>query len=129
MIRMKNPVSFHVGPWVPVVLAFVLAACSSTPDVTPQGAVNIAVAQLNDAQRHYVSDYDPQALRQAREKLAEARKALGGEDPQQARDLAQESVLLVQVGTIKAELARTIANRDKVQRHIDALKALAGEQP
>lgn len=128
MIRMKNLRSFHARPWLSALLAVALAACSSAPTLTPEGAVNVATAQLEDAQRHYVSDYDPQALRQAREKLAAARAALGGEDPQQVRDLAAESVLLVQVGTIKAELARTIANRDKVQRHIDALKALAGEQ-
>lgn len=118
---------FRPAAGLAMLASLVLGACVAYPTITPQGAVQQAASQLQDAQRHYVADYDPESLKQARTKLTDARKALAANQAQRTLDFAQEAKLSVQLGTIRAALARDTANREKVQRQIDAMKQLAGE--
>lgn len=103
----------------------VLAACASTPTLTPQDAIGQANARLAQAQRHYTEDYAAPTLKQARKKITAAHKALADERPGQARDLAEEADLSVQLAIVQARAARNTANRKHVQRQVDKMKQLA----
>lgn len=121
--------SLPAGAWLAPMVALVLVACAGTPVVTPAQAIQQAATQLDQAQRHYVEDYDSPTLKQARAKLAAAHKALAAQQPKHARALAQEADLSIELATIQAQASRNTANRKHVQRQVDTLEQLSHEPP
>jgi len=88
-----------------------LAGCASVPP--PDGAMNLAQAQLQDARDAGASDYAPVDLGFAQDKFQQAQTAMAQRNYKDAANLAEEA-------RADAELARAKARLGKAQAQIKA---------
>lgn len=107
-----------------LLLSGFLAACASTPRITPGDAVQQAAQALQTAAEQHVDDYAAPELKIARNKYAAAHKALQKQQSQRAIELAKEAIACTQLASTQAEGARATANRMIVQRQIDKIEKL-----
>ena len=98
-----------------------LAACSSTPPPTAQMAVSQSTVQRVSTAPN-VSARAPVELQQARDKWAQAQKAMTDKDYVAARRLAEDAEAAARVAETKADAEENAANLSEVQRSINSLQ-------
>lgn len=98
-----------------------LAACASTPKA-PDAALQAAEIAISHAASARIESDTSLEMREAREKLAAARRAVVREDMLQAERLAQESRVAAELAFAKAEADKAEAANADMRASIDALK-------
>ena len=102
-------------------LILLFAACASAPPA-PNDALQAAQLAIENAEQARVSEYAAAELRDAREDLADARRAVQDEDMVLARRLAVQSRANAELASAKAGEAKARAINEEMQKSIDALK-------
>lgn len=97
-----------------------LAGCATTPP--PADLMNRAEYMLREAEQSGARDNSPLELRFAQEKYSAAQAAMGREDYEEARRLAEQSIANSQLAQAKAEAAEARASAEQVRRGVDALR-------
>ena len=88
----------------------------------PRGTLSQANLAVQDAAEGKAPQYAPLELRQAREKLAQARKAMAQEDYTGARRLAEQALVDAQLAREKAAAESTRQSAAQLARSIEALR-------
>lgn len=112
----------RIGILVALLAGFSLGAgCATTPppsDLMERTEHTIAEAEQSGAREH-----SPLELRFAREKFSAARGAMGREDYEEARRLAEQSMANAELARAKAEAAEARANAEQVRKGVETLRA------
>jgi hypothetical protein len=98
-----------------------LVACASTPPA-PTHALQAAETAITNAEQARVADYASIELKEARENLAAARKAVQDKDMARAERLAEQSRVNAELASANARLAKARAINEEMQTSIDVLK-------
>lgn len=98
----------------------ILSACASTP--VPQAALQAAELAITNAEQARVADYAAPELGEARSKLTAARTAVQEEDMVLAERLAEQSRLGAELAIARAEVAKTKAVNDEMQKSTDVIQ-------
>lgn len=100
--------------------ALALTACA-TPDQPPE---ELAVAQsdLDQALSSGATQYSPDMVSSAREKLRAAHEAVDDGDMDRARRLAEEAQLDAQLAMARTDAAETMAALESVEAGLEALR-------
>jgi hypothetical protein len=97
---------------------------------TPTGstaAIAKADAALSQADLGAAATYAPLELRLAREKLAQAEEELRDDRPTEARRLAEQALVDVQLAEAKAQSAAASAAADDLRRGVETIENEASE--
>lgn len=100
-------------------LLLFLPGCSSAP---PKEALSQAETAIQDADRTGASQYEPQLLSSAREKLNRANKNVADEENDEARRMAEEATAEAVLANAKAEAAKQAEQANEMKKAIEALK-------
>jgi predicted S18 family serine protease len=103
--------------------AFGVAGCSSVQP--PTAAMSQAQLAIREADQSKASQYAPLELRQAREKFAEAEKAMRNEEYLTARRLAEQALVDARLAETKANSQIARQNAAELQKAIESLRAEA----
>ncbi len=102
-------------------LGGLLAGCASVPP--PTDAVAKAELSLRKAEQAGAAQVAPLDLRQAREKLQEARNQMNESDTaEEARRLAEAADVQAQLAEAKAIEAKAIRNREQARKSVEILR-------
>jgi hypothetical protein len=118
---MKTDTLRFVLPTLCVVGLTALTACSSmkTPATADVAVSNEAVSNASDAG---AAQYAPMELKSARDKMAEANKAMAAKNYKLARELAAQAQADAKLAQSKANSAKATAAADAVQEDIRVLR-------
>lgn len=108
---------FRVGALAGLAL---LAGCATTPP--PADLMNRAEYTLREAEQSGARESSPLELRFAQEKYSAAQAAMGREDYEAARRLAEQSIANSQLAQAKAEAADARASAERVRRGVESLR-------
>lgn len=97
-----------------------LGACASTP--APNEALQAAELAIINAERARVADYAAPELGDARSKLTAARAAVNEENMILAERLAEQSRVGAELAIAKAEVGKTKAVNDEMQKSTDVMQ-------
>lgn len=100
-------------------LLLILAGCASAP---PKEELSQAETAIQDADRAGASQYEPQLLSSAREKLSRANKNMADEENDEARRMAEEALAEAVLASAKAEAAKQAEQANEMKKAIEALK-------
>ncbi|MGZ8907606.1 MAG: DUF4398 domain-containing protein, partial [Methylobacter sp.] len=100
-------------------LLLILAGCASAP---PKEELSQAETAIQDADRAGASQYEPQLLSSAREKLSRANKDMADEENDEARRMAKEALAEAVLASAKAEAAKQAEQANEMKKAIEALK-------
>lgn len=100
-------------------LLLILTGCASAP---PKEELSQAEIAIQDAERAGASQYEPQLLSSAREKLNRANKDVADEENDEARRMAEEALAEAVLASAKAEAAKQAEQADEMKKAIEALK-------
>ena len=117
-MRMSGRVS---GVPVVVVMLVAIAGCTSaTPPTEEMAAAKLAVRQVQNspAQTHA-----PAEVRQARNKLAAADRAMNQEQYTEARRMAEQAVVDAQLADAKTDAAISLTSLDTIEQTVEALES------
>lgn len=96
------------------------AGCATTPP--PSDLMNRADYTLKEAEQSGAREHSPLELRFAQEKYSAAQAAMGREDYEQARQLAEQSIANAQLAQAKASAAEARAAAEQVRRAVESLR-------
>ena len=102
-------------------LLLLLGACASVPEA-PNQEIQAAELAIANAEKERVADYASPELREARDKLTAARKAVQDEQMTLAKRLAELSRLNADLASAKADVAKAQIVNDQMQKSIDTLR-------
>ncbi len=97
-----------------------LAGCATVPP--PSDLMNRADYTLREAEQSGAREHSPLELRFAQEKYSAAQAAMGREDYEEARRLAEQSIANAQLAQAKADAAEARASAEQVRRGVEALR-------
>lgn len=97
-----------------------LGACATTPP--PVDLMSRADAALREAEQSGATQHAPLELKFARQKYAEARQAMNGEDYEQARLLAEQALVNAELAEAKADAADARAAAQEVRKGVETLR-------
>lgn len=104
-----------------VSLAALLAGCASVPP--PTDAVAKADLSLRKAEQAGAAQVAPLDMRQAREKLQEARNKMSQSDTaEEARRLAEAADVQAQLAEAKAIEAKAVRSREQARKSVEILR-------
>ena len=116
-----NPVSRTLRLLIGGSIALMLVACASAP-LPPDAAIQAAELAITSAEQERVTDYAPQELRQAREKLGAARVAVQSEEMELALRLAHESRVSAELASARTASLKAKEINDGIQAGINTLE-------
>lgn len=96
------------------------AGCATTPP--PSDLMNRADYTLKEAEQSGAREHSPLELRFAQEKYSAAQAAMGREDYEEARRLAEQSIANAQLAQAKASAAESRAAAEQVRRAVESLR-------
>ncbi|MEX0737795.1 MAG: DUF4398 domain-containing protein [Pseudohongiella sp.] len=102
-------------------IVFMLAACASAP-MPPTAEIQAAELAITSAEQERVTDYAPQELRQAREKLGAAQIAVQREEMDLALRLAHESRVSAELASARAASMKAREVNEQMQDGIETLQ-------
>lgn len=120
-IKTINPVAWTRRLLIGSSIAFMLVACASAP-VPPDAEIQAAELAITSAEQERVTDYAPQELRQAREKLGAARVAVQSEEMELALRLAHESRVSAELASARTASMKAREINDEMQAGINTLE-------
>lgn len=97
-----------------------VAACATTPP--PTDLMSRANSALSEAEQSGARQHAPLEMRFAREKYAAAQSAMGREDYQEARRLAEQAIANARLAEAKADAADARAAAQEVRKSVEALR-------
>lgn len=100
-------------------LLLFLPGCTSAP---PKETLSQAETAIQNADRAGASQYEPQLLSSAREKLNRANKNVADEENDEARRMAKEALAEAVLASAKAEAAKQAEQANEMKKAIEALK-------
>lgn len=100
---------------------FMLAGCATTVS-PPSEQLQAAEFAINTAEQERAGDHAPQDLRQARDKLRDARAAVEAQDMVLATRLADEARVSAELATAKSELMQARAINEEMESNITTLE-------
>lgn len=106
---------------MPVAAVLIGAGCSSVQP--PTGTVSQAQLAIREADQSKASQHAPLELRKAREKLADAEKAMRNEEYVKARRLSEQALVDARLAEVKAESEIARQNAAELQKTIKSLRA------
>jgi outer membrane PBP1 activator LpoA protein len=104
-----------------VLLALTITACATVP-IPPSEALLSAELAISSAEQERATDFAPQYMKQAHDKLGAARVAVVDEDMDLALLLANESRVSAELASARASELKAKAVNDEMQQSIDALQ-------
>lgn len=108
-------------------VAALVAGCASAPPPVEQ--MGTGRTAIEEAQRAGAGEHAPIELRDAQQKYAAANGAMGRQDYDQARRLADEAAADARLASTKAQTARTRAAAAEVSKSLDALRNELQKKP
>jgi ribosome-associated translation inhibitor RaiA len=102
-------------------IAVLLVACASAP-LPPTAEIQAAELAITSAEQERVTDYAPQELRQAREKLGAARVAVQSEEMALALRLAHESRVSAELASARTASMKAREVNEQMQAGINTLE-------
>lgn len=112
---------------LPVMAAAFVAGCASTPPPLEQMASSRTAVE--EAQRAGAAEHAPIELRDAQQKYASANAAMGRQDYDQARRLANEAIADARLASTKAQGARAQNAAAEVNKSLEALRNELQKKP
>lgn len=117
-MALSNPrILFLVGVLGGLSLA---AGCATTPP--PSDLMDRTEDTLRQAEQSGAREHSPLELRFAQEKYSAAQAAMGREDYEQARRLAEQSMANAQLAQAKAAAADARATAEQVRKGVESLR-------
>lgn len=114
--------SLRVGQALTVVGALLIAvSCATTPP--PVDLMNRADSALREAEQSGAREHAPLEMRFAREKFSAAQAAVGREDHEEARRLAEQAIANARLAEAKASAADARAAAQEVRKGVEALRS------
>lgn len=102
-------------------LILLLTACATTP-IPPSEELLAAELAISSAEQERATDFAPQAMKQAHDKLGAARTAVAAEDMDLALLLADESRVSAELASARASEMKAKVINDEMQQRIEALE-------
>lgn len=96
------------------------AGCATTPP--PSDLMNRTEDTLRQAEQSGAREHSPLELRFAQEKFSAAQAAMGREDHEEARRLAEQSIANAQLAQAKAAAADARATAEQVRKGVESLR-------
>jgi hypothetical protein len=113
-----------VGKFLMVPLAVVVMGAGGCGSVQPPtGTLSQAQLAIREADQSKASQHAPLELRKAREKLADAEKAMRSEEYVKARRLSEQALVDARLAEVKAESEIARQNAAELQKTIKSLRA------
>lgn len=100
-------------------LLMFLTSCGSMP---PTDTLSKAEFAIQDANRNGASQYEPQLLNSASNKLKHANMAVDDDENDEARRLAQEAMAEAMLANAKSKAAKQAKEVDEMKKAIEALQ-------
>jgi spore germination cell wall hydrolase CwlJ-like protein len=94
--------------------------CATTPP--PSDLMDRTEDTLRQAEQSGAREHSPLELRFAQEKFSAAQAAMGREDYEEARRLAEQSIANAQLAQAKAAAAEARATAEQVRKGVEALR-------
>lgn len=101
-------------------LAMLAAGCATAP--APVDLMSRADSAVKEAEQSGAREHAPLELRFAREKYSAAQAAMGREDHEQARRLAEQAIANARLAEAKADAADARAAAQEVRKGVEALR-------
>lgn len=115
-------VDLRIPSLIPVFAGLALGAgCATTP--APTDLMSRADSTLKEAEQSGAREHSPLELRFAREKFSAAQAAIGREDYEAARRLAEQSIANARLAEAKADAADARAAAEEVRKGVEALRS------
>lgn len=116
--RPQNPALLAAG----LLSTLLLTSCAGDPPAPPTLELQAAEQAISYAEQLRVAENAPLEIKEAREKLTEAKETVQQEDMVEARRLAVESRLMAELAAARSEAVVAKKANEEIHENIDTIK-------